>query len=389
LSEPDHIPFNRPFPVGTESGHIDDAIARGQLSGDGEYTRLCSAWLEERTTAQHALLTPSCTAALEIAAVLADVGPGDEVIMPSFTFVSTANAFVLRGATPVFVDIRPDTLNLDEGKVAAAITPATKAIVPVHYAGVSCGMDSLMDIAIDHKLLVIEDAAQGLLSSYRGRPLGSLGHLAALSFHETKNVTCGEGGALLVNDEEFLERAEIVREKGTNRSQFYRGHVDKYTWVDIGSSHVMSDLNAAFLWGQFGQADEITKRRLEIWRLYHGAFEELEADGLLRRPVVPDGCRHNAHLYYLLASDGRARDALLASLNKRGVNAVFHYIPLHSSPAGRKYGRAAAPLSVTDDAARRLLRLPLYTGMPTEAIERAITTVVEAVREVGSPQTSG
>jgi dTDP-4-amino-4,6-dideoxygalactose transaminase len=380
----DHIPFNRPYPVGTESGHIDDAIERGHLSGDGEYTRRCAGWLEERTNSLHALLTPSCTSALEIAAVLAGVGPGDEVIMPSFTFVSTANAFVLRGATPVFVDIRPDTLNLDETQVEAAVTPAARAIVPVHYAGVACEMDGLGEIAERHELLVIEDAAQGMLSSYRGRPLGSIGQLGTLSFHETKNVTCGEGGALLVNDDGLIERAEIVREKGTNRSQFYRGQVDKYTWVDIGSSHVMSELSAAFLWGQLGQADEITGRRLAIWRRYHDAFEGLEAAGLARRPIVPDDCRHNAHLYYLLLSDAQARNSVLDRLNQTGVNAVFHYIPLHSSPAGRKYGRAVGELPVTDDAAGRLLRLPLYTGMPDEAVEQAINAVCESVQEIAS-----
>lgn len=376
-----HIPFNRPFPVGTESGHIDDAIERGHLSGDGEYTRRCAGWLEERTNVRTALLTPSCTSALEIAAILAGVGPGDEVIMPSFTFVSTANAFVLRGATPVFVDIRPDTLNLDEKHVEAAVTPATRAIVPVHYAGVACEMDALGEVAQRHGLLLIEDAAQGLLSTYQSRPLGSFGQLGALSFHETKNVTSGEGGALLVNDEELVARAEIVREKGTNRSQFYRGQVDKYTWVDIGSSHVMSELSAAFLWGQLGQADEITARRLAIWRRYHEAFEELEAAGLVRRPIVPGDCRHNAHLYYLLLPDADARNGVLERLNQMGVNAVFHYIPLHSSPAGRKYGRAAGELPVTEDAAGRVLRLPLYTGMPDSAVEQTIRTVLDCVRE--------
>jgi dTDP-4-amino-4,6-dideoxygalactose transaminase len=378
----EHIPFNRPYPVGTETAHIEDAIARAHLSADGEYTRLCAKWLEEHTGSTQALLTPSCTAALEIAAILADVGPGDEVVMPSFTFVSTANAFVLRGATPVFVDVRPDTLNVDEEAVADALTERTKALVPVHYAGVGCEMKPLLELAASCRALVIEDAAQGLLSTYRGQALGSLGQLGALSFHETKNVTCGEGGALLVNDQAFAGRAEIIREKGTNRSQFYRGQVDKYTWVDLGSSHVLSDLNAAFLWGQLERAETITRKRLEIWRIYHEAFEELEAGGQVRRPIVPEHCAHNAHLYYLLANDERTRDAVIAHLNEHGVNAVFHYVPLHSSPGGRRYGRSIGELPVTDEMAGRLLRLPLYTQMTLDEVERVVEAVFAAVAAV-------
>ena len=310
-----------------------------------------------------ALLTHSCTAALEMAAILADIQAGDEVIMPSYTFVSTANAFVLRGAVPVFVDIRQDTLNIDETRIEAAITEKTKAIVPVHYAGVSCEMDVIMDIARRHDLLVIEDAAQGIMSTYKGRPLGSIGHMATLSFHETKNIISGEGGALLINDPALVERAEIIREKGTNRSQFFRGQVDKYSWVDVGSSFLPGEIIAAFLWAQMEEAESITRRRLDIWRTYHQWLEPLEEKGVIRRPAVPNDCVHNAHMYYLILSDLEARTAFIAKLREKGIHAVFHYIPLDSAPMGRQFGRASNDLVFTHDLSSRLVRLPLWVGM--------------------------
>jgi dTDP-4-amino-4,6-dideoxygalactose transaminase len=370
------IPFNRPQLTGREYACISEAVTNLHLAGNGPFTRKAQRWLEQRTGAPFALLTQSCTAALEMSALLAGIGSGDEVIMPSFTFVSTANAFVLRGATPVFVDVRPDTLNLDERLIEPAITARTKAIVAVHYSGIACDMDAILKIAARHGLLVIEDAAQALLSTYRGRPLGTFGQLGALSFHETKNVTSGEGGALLVNDPQYVERAEIIWEKGTNRSKFFRGQVDKYTWVDLGSSYLPSEVTAAFLWAQFEEADAFTAARLRIWHRYHESFAGLEADGLLRRPIVPDQATHNAHLYYLLFPDLAARTAALSSLNGAGVNAVFHYIPLHGSPAGRRYGRTCGSMKHTDAAGDRLLRLPLWAGMTDEDV----ATVVEAVR---------
>jgi len=358
-----HVPFNKPYMTGKELWYIAQAHHEGWLAGDGGFTRKCNAWLEARTGAGKALLTHSCTAALEMAAILADVQPGDEVIMPSYTFVSTANAFVLRGAVPVFVDIRPDTLNLDERLIEAAITERTKAIVPVHYAGVGCEMDAIMAIAREHDLLVIEDAAQGVMASYKGRPLGSIGHLGALSFHETKNVISGEGGALLVNDPRFAERAEVIREKGTNRSQFFRGQVDKYTWVDLGSSYLPSELIAAFLWAQMEEADRITRQRVGLWNTYHQWLKEPETAGLLRRPVVPAHCAHNAHMYYVLLPDLSIRTAFIARLKSLGIHPVFHYVPLHSAPAGRRFGRAHGPMTVTDDIADRLVRLPMWLGL--------------------------
>jgi dTDP-4-amino-4,6-dideoxygalactose transaminase len=358
-----NIPFNRPHMTGKELWYVSQAHAKGHLAGDGAFTRQCNAWLENRTGARSALLTHSCTAALEMAAILAGIEPGDEVIMPSFTFVSTANAFVLRGGVPVFVDIRPDTLNIDEAKIEAAITPKTKAIVPVHYAGVGCHMDAIMRIAADHNLLVIEDAAQGVMSSYKGRPLGSIGHLGALSFHETKNIISGEGGALLVNDARFVERAEIIREKGTNRSQFFRGQVDKYTWVDVGSSYLPGEIIAAFLWAQMEEADAITRRRLDLWAYYHQWFVALENAGSVRRPLVPRDCVHNAHMYYLLLPGLDKRTEFIARLKERGIHAVFHYVPLHSAPMGRKLGRAVGEMSNTDSLSDRLLRLPIWLGL--------------------------
>jgi dTDP-4-amino-4,6-dideoxygalactose transaminase len=373
------IPFNKPFLTGRELGYIAEAHANGHLAGNGAFSKRCCAWLEDRVGSRKALLTHSCTAALEMAAILSGVGPGDEVIMPSFTFVSTANAFVLRGATPVFVDIRPDTLNLDEALVEAAITERTRAIVPVHYAGIGCDMDAILRIAADHDLLVIEDAAQGLLSDYRERPLGAIGHMAALSFHETKNIISGEGGALLINDERFAERAEIIWEKGTNRAQFFRGQVDKYTWVDLGSSYLPGEITAAFLWAQMEEADAITARRLAIWSRYHEAFAPLEAEGLVRRPVVPADCRQNGHMYYLLLPDLALRTAFIERLKGRGINPVFHYVPLHASPFGRTAGRAVGDLAQTIAASERLVRLPLWLGLE-EHQERVIDEVIAAVR---------
>jgi dTDP-4-amino-4,6-dideoxygalactose transaminase len=357
------IPFNKPYMTGKELWYISQAHHRGMLAGDGHFTKQCHAWLENQTGCHKALLTHSCTAALEMAALLADVGPGDEVIMPSYTFVSTANAFVLRGGVPVFVDIRPDTLNLDETKIEAAITEKTKAIVPVHYAGVGCDMDAIMEIAGRYDLLVIEDAAQGLMSTMNGKALGSIGHLGAVSFHETKNVISGEGGALLINDERFFDRAEILREKGTNRSQFFRGQVDKYTWVDVGSSYLPGELIAAFLFAQLEDATDITRRRLGVWQQYHMGFAELEDKGHLRRPILPAECQHNAHMYFLLVENLNVRSALIQYLKERGVHAVFHYVPLHSSPAGRRCGRVGRELTVTDSVSDRLLRLPLFVDL--------------------------
>jgi dTDP-4-amino-4,6-dideoxygalactose transaminase len=366
------IPFNKPYMTGKELWYIAQAHANGHLAGDGSFTRRCNGWLEQRTGAHKALLTHSCTAALEMAAILADIQPGDEVIMPSYTFVSTANAFVLRGGVPVFVDIRPDTLNIDETKIEAAITEKTRAIVPVHYAGVGCEMDTIMAIARKHDLMVIEDAAQGVMASYKGRPLGSIGHLGCLSFHETKNIISGEGGALLINDPELAERAEIIREKGTNRSQFFRGQVDKYTWVDVGSSYLPSELIAAFLWAQMEEADDITRRRLAIWGVYHQWLQGLEESGKLRRPVIPKECVHNAHMYYILLPDLASRTSLIDKLKKQDIHPVFHYVPLHSAPTGVRHGRVHGDLTVTEDHADRLLRLPLWLGL-----EQHQTTVIE------------
>ncbi len=372
------IPFNRPYTTGAEARYIAEAIGNGHLSGNGPFCRRTAARIAEMTGARAVLLTPSCSAALEMIAQLTEVGPGDEVIMPSFTFVTTATAFVLRGAVPVFVDVRPDTLNLDERAVEAAITKRTRAIMAVHYAGVGCDMDALTAIADRHGLLLLEDAAQGVMATYRDRPLGAIGDLGALSFHETKNVTCGEGGALLINDGRWIERAEILHEKGTNRRRFFRGQVDKYTWVDIGSSYVMSDLNAAFLWAQLEEAEQITRRRLAIWHQYHDAFEPLEAVGWVQRPTIPPDCRHNAHMYYLLLNDRSERDGLINELDELDVKAVFHYVPLHSSPAGRRFGRASGPLPVTEAASDRLLRLPLFPGLDEGMAQRVIAGVLDA-----------
>lgn len=370
------IPFNKPYMTGRELEYIAQAHAAGHLSGDGPFTKRCHARLEAMTGSKVALLTQSCTAALEMAAILANLVPGDEVIMPSFTFVSTANAFVLRGAVPVFVDIRADTLNIDESKIEAAITPRTKAICVVHYAGVACEMDAIMALARHHGLLVIEDAAQAISSTYKGRPLGGIGELGALSFHETKNVISGEGGALLVNDEAYIARAEIIREKGTNRSKFFRGQVDKYTWVDIGSSYLPSEIIAAFLAAQLDEADRIHARRMALWDRYHAWAEPHERHGVLRRPIIPGHCTHNAHMYYLLLPSMEARTHFIAALKQRDIGAVFHYIPLHSAPAGLRYGRAHGSLSITDDISARLVRMPLWIGLEPQFDE--VTAAAEA-----------
>lgn len=358
-----NIPFNKPYLTGKELHFIAEAHTRGQLAGDGHFTKLCSTWLEQRTGCHKALLTHSCTAALEMAAILADIQPGDEVIMPSYTFVSTANAFVLRGGVPVFVDIRPDTLNIDETLIEAAITARTKAIVPVHYAGVACEMDAIMDIARRHRLMVIEDAAQGVMASYKGRTLGTIGHLGCYSFHETKNIISGEGGALLINDHALAERAEFVREKGTNRSKFFRGQMDKYTWVDIGSSYLPGEIIAAFLWAQMQEVDAITTQRLAIWNRYHAAFEAVEQAGRLRRPMIPADCGHNAHMYYLLLRNLADRSAFIATMKQQQINCVFHYVPLHSALQGLVCGRSMGELPVTCDLADRLVRLPLWVEL--------------------------
>ena len=374
-----NIPFNKPYMTGKELWNISQAHHHGQLSGDGPFTKKCHEWFERKLSCLKALLTHSCTAALEMAAILADIKHGDEVIMPSYTFVSTANAFVLYGAIPVFVDIREDTLNLNETLIEAAITEKTVAIVTVHYAGVACEMDTIMEIAHRYKLLVIEDAAQGLMSTYKGRHLGTIGHLGTLSFHETKNITSGEGGALIINDERFVERAEIIREKGTNRSRFFRGQVDKYTWVDIGSSYLPGELIAAFLSAQLEESTVITAKRLAIWDKYHDAFAHLERQKLIRRPIIPDTCLHNAHMYYLIFPNLEQRTRFIVSMKSLGVNTVFHYIPLHSSPAGVTYGRSVGQLKVTDEISGYLVRLPLWIDMDDKEIDFVIKQTTDII----------
>lgn len=357
------IPFNKPYVSAEALRHIQNALESSHLSGDGPYTKRCHAWLEAHTGCQKALLTHSCTAALEMAAILLDLEPGDEVIMPSYTFVSTANAFVLRGAVPVFVDIRSDTLNIDETLIEAAITPRTRAICVVHYAGVGCEMDAILDVASRYALPIIEDAAQGINASYKGRPLGSFGAMAALSFHETKNIISGEGGALLINDDRYSHRAEIIREKGTNRSQFFRGETDKYTWVDIGSSFLPSELIAALLYSQLSESVTIATGRLTLWDQYDAWAASHERAGHLRRPVIPPHCGHNGHMYYVLLPTPSDREAFLAALRQHGIGGVFHYVPLHTSPAGSRLGRANGPLAVTLDVSERLVRLPFWRGV--------------------------
>ena len=369
------IPFNVPPCVGNEEKYIAQAIANHKLCGDGEFTKKCNAKLEQMTGTAKALLTTSCTHATEMAAILSKIQPGDEVIMPSYTFVSTANAFVLRGATAVFVDIRPDTMNIDETKIEEAITEKTKAIVPVHYAGVSCEMDTIMAIAQKYDLKVIEDAAQGIMSTYKGKPLGTIGDYGCFSFHETKNISMGEGGALLIANPADIETAEIVREKGTNRSKFFRGEIDKYSWVEAGSSYLPSELNAAYLWGELESAEEIYKNRMDTWQYYHSQLENMEKNGKIKRPVIPENCVHNAHMYYIKAKDLDERTRLLAYLKENGVSAVFHYIPLHSAAAGIIYGRFFGEDQYTTKESERLLRLPLYYGMKEEDREKVVRCV--------------
>lgn len=373
------ILFNRPYMTGKELDYIAQAKFGNMLAGDGPFTKHCHRWLESHTGCTKALLTHSCTAALEMAALLLDIKPGDEVIMPSYTFVSTANAFVLRGAVPVFVDVRPDTLNLDERLIEAAITPRTKAIVPVHYAGVACEMDSVLAIARKHGLAVVEDAAQGVMSTYKGRALGSIGDLGAFSFHETKNVISGEGGALLVNASALALRAEMIREKGTDRSRFFRGEVDKYTWQEVGSSFLPGEITAAFLWAQLQEAQAITNGRLAIWDNYHAALSGLELQGALRRPIVPQYCQHNAHMYYVLLAHGVDRQFVLEELKAHAIYAVFHYVPLHSSPAGRRLGRAQGAMEVTDEYSERLLRLPMWLGLSSDQQGRVVEVLANAL----------
>lgn len=383
-----HIPFNKPYMTGSEFRHIAQAYALGHLSGDGSFTKRCNNWIEQRFGVYKALLTHSCTAALEIAALLLDIQPGDEIIMPSYTFVSTANAFVLRGGVPVFVDIREDTLNLDESLIEAAITPRTRAIVPVHYAGVACEMDMIMAIARQHGVKVVEDAAQGVMSTYKGQTLGGIGDLGAYSFHETKNVISGEGGALLVNTPDLAQRAETIREKGTDRSQHFRGEVDKYTWQEVGSSFLPSELIAAFLWSQPEEVDHITNKRLAIWHRYHDLLEPLETKGILRRPIAPEECCHNAHMYYVILPHGVERQAVLDELKNNNIFAIFHYAPLHSSPAGIRYGKSQGNLHVTNDLSNRLIRLPLWIGLSAKQQCRVVDTLSKIMHQLLSASNS-
>ena len=370
------IPFNKPPLTGNEQQYILESISSSKISGDGEFTKRCQMWFEEKLKCKKALLTPSCTHALEMASILINIKLGDEVIMPSYTFVSTANAFVLRGATVVFVDIRPDTMNINEKLIEKAITEKTKAIVPVHYAGVGCEMDTIMNIAKKYDLFVIEDAAQGMMSSYKNKPLGTIGHLGAFSFHETKNYTSGgEGGLLIVNDNRFRERAEIIREKGTNRSQFFRGMVDKYSWVDIGSSYLMNDMSAAYLWGQLEKVDEINNDKVNSWNMYYKGLKDLEDKGYIELPYIPKECKHNAHMFYIKVKDLETRTKLLNYLKSKGINAVFHYVPLHSSEAGKKFGRFNGVDKFTTKESERILRLPMYYGLKENDIKYIIDKV--------------
>lgn len=369
------IPFNIPPYIGAEDEKIKEAIASRKICGDGQFTKKCNEWLENKTDTSKALLTTSCTHALEMAAILADIQPGDEVIMPSYTFCSTADAFVMRGARIVFVDIRPDTMNIDEKLIEDAITPRTKAIAPVHYAGVGCEMDIITDIARRHDLIVAEDDAQGIMSTYKGQALGTFGAFGCLSFHETKNYSMGEGGALLINDEKFIERAEIVREKGTNRSKFYRGQIDKYTWVDFGSSYLPSELNAAYLYAQLEQAEKINSDRLASWNRYYERLKPLADKGAIELPFIPEYCAHNAHMFFIKTKDQEERTRLIDFLKKNDVNAVFHYIPLHSAPAGVRYGRFHGEDKFTTKESERLLRLPMYYGLTESDLDRVCNAV--------------
>jgi len=372
------IPFVSVSITEKEEQYLQEAMQSGQLAGNGTFSKKCQALMEQYTGAAAARMVTSCTAGLEMSAILANIQPGDEIIMTSFTFVSTANAFLLFGGVPVFIDIHPETLNMDESLIEAAITPKTKAIIPMHYAGVGCEMDTIMDIAKKHDLIVIEDAAQGLGSTYKGKPLGSIGDMSSISFHQTKNITAGgEGGAILVNNKDLIDRADIIFEKGTNRKRFFQGLVDKYTWIDIGSSFVLSDLLAAFLLAQLERLDEINGDRMKQWNSYHQAFKILEDQGKVRRPIIPEVCEHNAHIYYLLSSSAEERSQCLAHLNKKGIGAVFHYIPLHSSPAGTKFGKVASAMKNTDECSERLVRLPIWAGLPDEQHQYIIDQVLD------------
>jgi dTDP-4-amino-4,6-dideoxygalactose transaminase len=372
------IPFNKPPYTGNEEQYVLESMQSSKISGDGEFTKKCTKWFEERLKCQKVLLTTSCTHALEMCAILLDIKAGDEVIMPSYTFVSTANAFVLRGATIVFVDIRPDTMNIDEKKIEEAITDKTKVIVPVHYAGVACEMDTIMDIANRYNLFVVEDAAQGMMSSYQNKPLGTIGHFGTYSFHETKNYTsAGEGGLLIINDSSFIDRAEIIREKGTNRSQFFRGMTDKYSWVDIGSSYLMNDISAAYLWGQLEKVDTINQNRLESWKNYFDVLIELEKKQHITLPTIPKDCLHNGHMFYIKVKNLDTRTKLINYLTKKGIWVVFHYIPLHSSQSGLKFGRFCNEDKFTTVESECLLRLPIYYGIDKLSINKILKEINE------------
>lgn len=377
------IPFNKPFIIGKELSNIQKAVDSGHLAGDGIFTEKCKKWMEQKFNAFKVMLTDSCSSALEMSAILCDITPGDEVILPSYTFVSTANAFVLRGARLRFIDIRPDTLNLDESLIEQAITDKTRVIVPVHYGGISCEMDTIMALAEKHGLLVVEDSAQGVNARYKDRYLGTIGHLGAYSFHETKNYICGEGGALVINDPHFVERAEIIREKGTNRSKFFRGEVDKYTWVDIGSSYLPPELTAAFLYAQLQEADKIDKKRRSIWKAYYRGLKPLEDEGLLKLPFIPEECENNAHMFYLVLPTNEERDGLIAFLGEQGIHAVFHYIPLHTSPMGVTLSDVIPELPVTESIASRLLRLPCFYELSPSQIKKIIGRIYAFYRIEG------
>jgi dTDP-4-amino-4,6-dideoxygalactose transaminase len=382
----ERIPFNRPFIAGKELFNIANSVVEGQLAGRGSYARRCEAWFQERFSAQHVLLTHTCTSALELAALLSEVSPGDEVILPSFTFVSTANAFALRGAKLKFVDIRPDTLNIDEKAIAEAITPRTRVICPVHYAGVACAMDEIMELAAQHNLLVIEDAAQGVGATYRGRHLGTIGHFGCYSFHETKNLISGEGGALLVNDPDMFERAEIAYEKGTNRTRFLRGETDRYVWVGLGSSYAPSELVSAFLYAQLEEADRITRDRRAVHDYYRQAFQPYADRDLIRLPHTPQGCEHNAHMFYLILPSRAARDHMISALRELSIQAVFHFVPLHDSPMAARLGCDGGHLPVTEDLSARLLRLPCFFGMTREEQERVVAAVMSSLSDLPSQE---
>lgn len=375
------VTFNVPPYVGQEEKYVMEAIANHKICGDGPFCKRCSKWMEDFFGAEKVLLTTSCTHATEMAAILTDIQPGDEVIMPSYTFVSTADAFVLRGAKVVFVDIRPDTMNIDENLIEAAITQKTKAIVPVHYAGVSCEMDTIMDIAKRHNLMVVEDAAQGMMSTYKGKALGTIGDFGCYSFHETKNYSMGEGGALLIKDPAFVERAEIIREKGTNRSKFFRGQIDKYTWVDAGSSYLPSELNAAYLWAQLEQAQTVFDNRMASWEYYYQKLTPLAKEGKIDLPTIPEECKHNAHMFYIKVKDIEERTTLISYLKEHGVGAVFHYIPLHSAPAGKRFGTFCGEDRYTTRESERLLRLPMYYGLETREIDLVVENIEEFMKK--------